>query len=263
MKQEILSRLPEVPAGRPPILFVHGAYCAAGIWAEYFMGYFAAQGYPSYAVSLRGHGGSDGDLAQATFNDYVSDVGAAAGTIGGEPIIIGHSMGGLAAQHYVANGGRAKALVALSSAPPSGLRSSALHMTMFAPDVLFQLAMLQSLGPDMASPAVISRALVSRRSGVDAKEIMKLLQRESPLASADLFAPPAMPRPNEESPPIYVVGGDADVFLPRTAFQETADFWKAELELLEGAPHALMIDNVWRDVAAGKILAWLRRRLER
>ncbi|PNG25213.1 alpha/beta hydrolase [Methylocella silvestris] len=263
MKQEILSSLPDSASARPPILFVHGAYCAAGIWAEHFMGYFAARGYPTYAVSLRGHGGSDGDLSRATFNDYVKDVFTAAAGISGEPILIGHSMGGLAAQHYVAQGGKAKALVALASAPPSGIRSSALHMTMFAPDVLFQLALLQSLGPAMASPAVISRALVSKQSGADANAIMKLLQRESPLASADLFAPPAMPRPNQDSPPIYVVGGGADVFLPRTAFHETAEFWKAELELLEGAPHALMIDTVWRDVAAEKILAWLRRRLER
>jgi hypothetical protein len=46
-------------------------------------------------------------------------------------------------------------------------------------------------------------------------------------------------------------------FLPRSAMRETADVWGAGLDLLKGAPHGLMIDTAWRDVAAGKIIAWL------
>lgn len=263
LKQEILELPPARDIGSRPILFVHGAYCGAWIWAEHFMGFFAEEGYPTYAVSLRGHGESEGDLSLASFSDYVDDVEAAARKIGGAPIVVGHSMGGLAAQHFVGRGGKAAALVALASAPPSGLRSSALHMTMFAPDVLFQLALLQSLGPKMTSPAVISRALLSARSlPLEREMIVQRLQRESPRASAELFAPPPLfvPAP-EERPPTLSLGGDADVFLPRTAFQEIADAWRGDLDVLEGAPHALMLDTYWRGVAAERILAWLRRRL--
>ncbi len=66
----------------------------AWIW-EHFLGFFAARGYPAYAVSLRGHGGSEGDLAVASFEDYVDDVETAAKAIGSEPVLVGHSMGGL------------------------------------------------------------------------------------------------------------------------------------------------------------------------
>ena len=265
MKQEILQCLPKKETRRPPILFVHGAYSGAWIWAEHFLPVFADFGYPAYAVSLRGHGGSEGDLSGASFNDYVDDVETAAKTIGAAPVLIGHSMGGLIVQHYVARGGRAKAIVALASAPPSGLRSSALHMTMFAPDVLFQLALLQSLGPAMASPAVIGRALFSSKSTPESRTgLMEKLQRESPRASAELLAPPLMRRLDPgDRPPILVLGGDADVFLPRCAMQETADFWQADLEVLRGAPHGLMIDTAWRDIAAEKIGAWMNRNVGR
>lgn len=261
MKQEILQCLPKNERGRPPILFVHGAYSAAWIWAEHFLPVFADRGYPAFAVSLRGHGGSEGDLSSASFNDYVDDVETAAKAISAAPVLIGHSMGGLIVQHYVARGGKAKAFVALASAPPSGLRSSALHMTMFAPDVLFQLALLQGLGPSMASPAVIGRALFSSKSTSELKAgLVAKLQRESPRASAELLEPPPMKRLDpHDKPPILVLGGDADVFLPRSAMQETADFWDADLEVLKGAPHGLMIDTAWRDITAEKIDAWMNR----
>jgi pimeloyl-ACP methyl ester carboxylesterase len=261
VKQEILQCLPKTERARPPILFVHGAYSGAWIWAEHFLPVFADFGYPAYAVSLRGHGGSDGDLSSASFNDYVDDVETAAKTISGAPVLIGHSMGGLIVQHYVARGGKAKAIVALASTPPSGLRSCALHMMMFAPDVLFQLALLQSLGPAMASPAAIGRALFSSKSTPESRAgLMEKLQPESRRASAELLAPPRMRRPDPgDKPPTLVLGGDADVFLPRCAMQETADFWQADLEVLRGAPHGLMIDSVWRDIAAEKIDAWMNR----
>ncbi|WP_395697502.1 alpha/beta fold hydrolase [Methylocella sp.] len=264
MKQEILTEAPSAGSRLAPILFVHGAYCGAWIWAEHFLDYFARQGHPTYAVSLRGHGLSEGDLSRATFDNYVDDVARVAAAIDGEPIVVGHSMGGLVAQHYAARSdGKARALVAVSSAPPSGLRSSALHMTMFAPDVLFQLALLQSLGPRMASPAVIARALFSPQSAPAlAGKIVERLQRESPIASAELFAPPSLDAATRKAQlPTLSIGGDADVFLPRSAFQEIADAWRGDLEILAGAPHALMLDPLWRDVAAARILAWLRKRV--
>lgn len=51
------------PARRPPLVFVHGSYHGAWCWRENFMPYFAAAGYDTYAISLRGQGGSErGDL---------------------------------------------------------------------------------------------------------------------------------------------------------------------------------------------------------
>ncbi|HXP97654.1 MAG TPA: alpha/beta fold hydrolase, partial [Telmatospirillum sp.] len=94
MQLEVLH-VPAIQAdpAHPPILFVHGSYCGAWIWAEKFMPYFASRGFSCHAMSLRGHGGSEGDLAWASVSDYIDDVATVAADLGGMPIVIGHSMG--------------------------------------------------------------------------------------------------------------------------------------------------------------------------
>ena len=70
---------PAAPRGaspRPPLLFVHGAYSAAWVWDETFLPWFAGKGFDAYAVSLRGHGASDGHggVAWATLGGYVDAI---------------------------------------------------------------------------------------------------------------------------------------------------------------------------------------------
>ncbi|MDR3436704.1 alpha/beta fold hydrolase [Telmatospirillum sp.] len=260
MKLEILRSQPSQPApNHPPILFVHGSYCAAWIWSERFMPYFSDQGYSCNAVSLRGHGGSEGTLAWASLADYVDDVATAAADLGTPPIVIGHSMGGLVAQHYLV-AHPAAAGVLLAPLPPSGLTSSAMHMSMFSPDVLWQLGLLQSLGPDAVSPEIIHRAFFSDSTPGDAIiHLMPKLQGESQRVSTDLLCPD---QPNLSSdhplPPILVLGGDADLFLPTSAFRETATFLRGELQILPGAPHGLMLDHAWWQPTADAVIAWLK-----
>jgi pimeloyl-ACP methyl ester carboxylesterase len=103
-KLEILSRLPSGPARPVPLLFVHGAFCGAWIWDEKFLGWFADRGWAAHAVSLRGHGGSDGHdgLPWHGLGDYVNDVFDACGQLGTMPVLIGHSMGGMVSLLYAA-----------------------------------------------------------------------------------------------------------------------------------------------------------------
>ncbi|KAF5847456.1 hypothetical protein GGP41_000220 [Bipolaris sorokiniana] len=55
---ELLSAPPSDPkTSKPPIFFAHGGFGCASVWIPY-MQFFSAQGYPCYAVSYRGHGGS-------------------------------------------------------------------------------------------------------------------------------------------------------------------------------------------------------------
>jgi len=56
-----LELLRAVPAhydpSKPPLLFIHGGFGAATEY-RFFMEYFSSRGYPSYAISVRGHGNS-------------------------------------------------------------------------------------------------------------------------------------------------------------------------------------------------------------
>lgn len=54
---ELLSALPKSPSTKPPVFFAHGGFGCAAIWTYYLL-FFSSRGYPCYAVSYCGHGGS-------------------------------------------------------------------------------------------------------------------------------------------------------------------------------------------------------------
>ncbi len=223
------------------------------------MPYFAEAGYSSHAVSLRGHGDSQGRFNQATLEDYVSDVRSAMDNLGGRCILVGHSMGGLVAQHCLTGTQTVEAAVLMSSVPPSGLASSALYLSMFSPDVCLQLSLLQSFGPSAVKSEVIRRALFSNATPVETvAHLLPRFQQESQSICVELLNPvrPPLPLP-QGSLPILVIGGDRDVLVPSFALYETASYFDAELEVLPGAPHGLMLDTSWWKITADKTLAWL------
>src|SRR3954470_14682429 len=109
---EVVERRPADDQGRPPLLFVHGLGHGAWCW-ENWQGAAANAGYASYAVSLRGHGGSSGRLRTSRLGHYVDDVIAVATSLPAPPVLVGHSMGGLVVQQTLARyAARAAVLVA-------------------------------------------------------------------------------------------------------------------------------------------------------
>ncbi len=103
MKLEIISREPKERRFETPLLFVHGTGHAAWCWDENFLPYFAEKGFSSHAVSLRGHGASEGGekLKWTSVSDYVADVFQIASRLSKKPVVIGHSLGGLVVAKYL------------------------------------------------------------------------------------------------------------------------------------------------------------------
>ena len=81
----------------PAVVFIHGIGGAARIWRAQLTT-FSAAGYTSVAVNLPGYGGRR--LAQeVNFEDLAADVEAAIASCGLEqPMLVGHSLGGMIAQ---------------------------------------------------------------------------------------------------------------------------------------------------------------------
>ncbi|OVF05939.1 Non-heme chloroperoxidase [Mycobacterium avium subsp. paratuberculosis] len=111
-----------------PLLFVHGGWHAAWCW-ENFLDFFADAGYRAVALSLRGHGASPTSkpLHRVSIADYLDDVAAVAGELGGAPILIGHSLGGFVIQRYLETH-RVPAAVLVGSVPPQGVLRLALRV---------------------------------------------------------------------------------------------------------------------------------------
>jgi pimeloyl-ACP methyl ester carboxylesterase len=104
--------------GLQPVLFIHGG-SASGHWWDFVAPSFTAK-FHALAMDLRGHGES-GWPAAADYgiSDYAADVSAMVESWGlGEPILVGHSRGGLVALTYAtAHGPKARALVVIDSLP--------------------------------------------------------------------------------------------------------------------------------------------------
>ncbi len=84
-----------------PLIFIHGAFGGAFVWDK-FLEYFSEKGFKCYALSLRGHRLSkEIGLKGVALEDYVSDLRLITDYFSiKEPILIGHSMGGLIAFMY-------------------------------------------------------------------------------------------------------------------------------------------------------------------
>jgi pimeloyl-ACP methyl ester carboxylesterase len=106
------------PSDGQPVLMVHGAFC--GGWCfDGFRTPFEAAGYQVAAPDLPGRGRAGESAAGLSMRDYARAVVEWVEACPSPPILIGHSMGGLAVQLAAARVS-VKALVLLAPSPPWG-----------------------------------------------------------------------------------------------------------------------------------------------
>lgn len=103
--------------GAAPVLLLHGGGQTRGSW-EHTARNLAQRGYRVIAIDLRGHGESewsnDGDYG---IDAFAGDVIAVARALPSPPVIVGASLGGLAAMIAEARGAVARALILVDIAP--------------------------------------------------------------------------------------------------------------------------------------------------
>lgn len=246
---------------RPALLFVHGAFSGGWIWAEHFLPFFAERGWRCLAVSLSGHGGSAGRKQLDSFGvaDYVADVAEAADGLDPAPVIVGHSMGGLVGQRFAIEH-KASGLALLAPASLAGLGGSLIHMALRRPDLLLALNRVQGHGMREADYGAIRRGLFSADLPDDlALRYGTRFQAESLRVNFEMMFPQWLYAVGRPRLPTLVLGGSDDSFIPYADLLLTSAIWGAELKVLGGVPHAMMLDTSWRR-AAEALAAWLERR---
>ena len=88
----------KIDVKRPPLLFLHGAWCGSWMWYKYIP-HFVNAGFKCYVMNLRSHyKGRSQDITRVNFNDYVEDLNLVIDECEYPPIVIGHSIGALIAQ---------------------------------------------------------------------------------------------------------------------------------------------------------------------
>lgn len=259
MQLEVIAHKPQARLYPTPVLFVHGAWHGAWCW-ENFQPYFAGQGYESHALSLRGHGKSEGHERirwQIRAAEYVADVAQVAGQLPKPPILIGHSMGGYVILKYLETH-TVPAAVLLAPSPVGGILKMLLRMAVRRPwqSVKGHLtwnayALIET--PELAREAFFSGDLAADR-------YIAQLQNESYFAGLDM-ALLNLPRPSKvSSPPILVLGAESDAIFTRAEIEATARAYNAEAEFFPNMAHDMMLEADWQKVAE-RIIIWLKNTL--
>jgi pimeloyl-ACP methyl ester carboxylesterase len=239
---EVLTRAPAISRDAPPLLFVHGAWHGAWCWDEHFLEYFSQRGFWAHAVSLRGHGESEGKerLRFLRMSDFVEDLEQTVASLPATPILIGHSMGGFVVQKYL-EGRQVPLAFLLASIPPRGawrvaLRRLREHLTV-------------SLWPLVSDPEKARRSLFSPEMprSESAKHHLRL-QDEAVLAYLDclLFNPVST---RLVSGPLVVMGAERDRMIGRAEVEMTAETYGVEPIIAPDCAHDMMLDPGWRRVA--------------
>ncbi len=248
---EVIEKQPGAPTGRSPVLFVHGAAHGAWCW-RHWMEMTAAAGYPSFAVSLRGHAGSAGSLLKSTLSSYVDDVMRTAATLPAPPILVGHSLGGLVIQRTIARFPAKAAVLVAPVAARSGFRT---------------LLSIARQHPGDAGKVVLGGSLPMRYEYLfeslgksEADRYLALCGGESTLAQFQIIFHRPSPGPVGDAP-VLVLGTPDDTLISPTDLRDTARRYGVTPSRFPGMGHDLMLDEGWQK--PGEVMVdWLDRTVE-
>lgn len=230
------------PGNSPTLLFVHGFWQAAWTWDLHVMPKLAGMGHHCVALSLRGHGGSEGRIRGAAISDYVEDVAGVVSSVGSAPVIVGHSMGGFVLQHYLAGGGQAAAAALVSPVPRKGAWGATLKAVRRHPFAFLLTNLTLDVGHIVATEHRAYDFLVA--DGFPREEFHGLFERIE-RASYRTYLGLLLDRPDlsDVKIPTRVVGGTEDAFFTEKEWADTAASLGGGLVMLPGIGHQPM----WED----------------
>jgi pimeloyl-ACP methyl ester carboxylesterase len=232
----------------PPVLLVHGACNASGVW-RYWRERLEARGHRTHALDLRGHGAAPcADLGRVRMSDYVADVDQAARALPAPPVVVGWSMGGLVALMYAAVVPVPGVLALGPSTPGPLLEAPSAEPPRpgtFGPEaygITDPRAPVQPTMPDL-DPEEVAVALRS-------------LGRESALARQErrqgVWFDPRGFRGR-----VLIGGGERDEAFPPAACRRVARFLAADYLEFPGASHwGLVLNRRALDQALPALLRW-------
>jgi pimeloyl-ACP methyl ester carboxylesterase len=261
MRLELISHVPESATRATPILFVHGAWHAAWCWEDYFLPYFAQQGFAAHAMSLRAHGLSDGRdrLRWVSVDDYVTDLVQVIHALPKPPIIVGHSLGGFVVQKYLEHYDTPAAVLVAPAPARGGLRFT-LRTLRTSPGAL--LRSTARMSPYALVNSVERAHTTFFSSHMPREEVERhyaRIQEDSFRAYLDflLFALPDVRRIRERGTPMLILAGANDRVFPANEQRALGELYNADVTILPDTAHDIMLEKGWQ-AAADRIMSWLK-----
>lgn len=263
MKLEVVSHIPETPAHQTPLLFLHGAWHGAWCWEDFFLPYFAEKGFSVHAMSLRGHGMSEGRkrVRWMTIEDYVTDLVQVVRSLPAPPVIVGHSLGGFIVQKYLEDYD-APAVVLVAPAPAKGGWKFTKRIMRAMPGAFARSTVTFS---PYALINTIERTHTIFFSSAMPREALERhfarIQEDSFRAYLDylMFALADVRRIRERGTPMLIIGGANDHIFPPSEIEALGKLYDAEVTFVPDTAHDIMLEANWQ-LAADRIIDWLAAR---
>lgn len=257
---------------RTPVVFIHGAWLHALSW-ESWAERFASRGFLAFTPGWPGEAAAPrevrkspetlGGIGLDALTDHYTKV---VDSFDISPVIIGHSVGGLIAQHLIgANVGRAA--VAIAPAPINDIPLPASPARLWTPAQADAADQLVSLSPGQfhhvfanTAGAEESDRLFERYAVPTPRGLLTDLgyagAARSPRAVADIG--------NAGRGPLLLISGQEDRLVPdsvtRAVYKQYGDSTAVtDLKQFADRAHSLVIDSGWRFVA-DYVLGWLDER---
>lgn len=254
---KILKADPGQKPGRLPLLFVHGMWEGAWFWKGY-LDFFSSRGYACYALNLRGHDGSKpaSDIGKVSIRDYIADVRAVAERLD-NPVLIGHSMGGLLVQK-LAELLNPPAIVAITPAAPRGI---------FALKTwpVIQAALRHSPEIFLRRPLMPGKSEMKRLElhRLPPDEQDRVYDRQVPESGRQTFEIAVKGLPVDASKvrcPVLVIGATEDRITSAKMVRKIARKYDADYMEYSRFAHMIVLEPGWERVAED-IAIWLERAL--
>ncbi len=244
---------PRMPARDHPVLFVHGMWGGSWMW-DNFLGFFAGRGFTSYALNLRGHHGSKpvADIGSVPFAEYVMDVRGVVAALG-NPILVGHSMGGLLVQK-LAELLTPPAVVALTPAAPRGIFAlGTLELLRLSLKHLPELLLRRPITPSFEEADAL---LFGRTPPAERRPAFERLVPESGRLAFDIAVKGVPVDAARVRCPMLVVAGRDDRITPATMVRKIARRYAAEFRVYDAHAHMVLTEPGWEEIAR-EMATWL------
>ena len=252
----------------PPIMMIHGMWGRPGVW-EHFAPYFRNLGHAVETPALRFHDRPDGDepmeIGNLSLLDYVADLEGAIRQSSDIPVLVGHSLGALIAQHLAARG-LARALVLL--APAALPRFAILRPTSIR---IFHRRFTRRrfwARPQRLGPRQAIFGLFNRLPPAEQEKQIAAMTYDSGRVLFELLLAPFDRRHAAEidtaavTCPVMIVAGAEDRLMPAVGARRLAARYRGRARYFELAGHAHWLPGEpgWERIAAS-CAAWLAEAL--
>lgn len=226
---------PDSSKFKSPLLLAHGLWSGSWCWYEWAT-HFSNLGWECWAVDLRRRieERSAEVRSDVTLQDWVEDLKRVIHAAPSPPVLLGHSLGGLAALKAAAEE-KISALILLSSPPPREIKMAVPHALRLLRLKYLPLIFLSR--PFCPEERDLCRTWLASLPKSRLPEILKRMAPEPTTLVSEFFNRRIDVDPARICCPVLIVGGSEDRVVPMTSLREMAQRLGADLKEFPNQGH--------------------------